>query len=129
MHRDKGGVLSFFRDSRMVVGNVNDKSDIMLSFVNNQALKGGAIYVEDKDYLTAFACNFTGSVVHVFNVGATKMFKGTFKLMFSNNTATIGGNNINGGWVDWTSDRQGRVFYDPNVVESMEFSEGCCTIR
>ena len=122
-HGDKGGALSFFRDSRMVVGNVNDKSDIMLSFVNNQALKGGAIYVEDRDYLTAFARNFTGSVVHVFNVSATKMFKGTFKLMFSNNTATIGGNNIYGGWIDWTSDRQGGVYYDPNVAETMEFND------
>ena len=118
---EKGGALSFFQDSSMVIGNVNDESTVTLFFADNQAQKGGAIYIEDRDYLTAFIHNFTGSVICLFYFTPAKMFNGSFKLIFSNNTATIGGNHIYGGWIDWTLDKQGSVIYNPNVSKTVEF--------
>lgn len=61
---NKGGALSLYRDSvirfatseyNTIQGNVT----IKLNFVFNSAIYGGAIYVEDRDYIDAFSHKFT----------------------------------------------------------------------
>ena len=118
---DKGGALSFFGQSNMYVGNVDDSSNITVYFINNHAQKGGAIYIEDRDHLTAAGRRLTGFVVKLDYNNSFHKFKGTFKLSFLNNTAVIGGDNIYGGWIDWTEDRQGNVVYNPNAEHALEF--------
>lgn len=64
---NKGGALSLYRGSVIrfatLEGNtVCDSVTIKLTFMFNSAIYGGAIYVEDRDYIDPFNHNFSRSV-------------------------------------------------------------------
>ena len=68
-----------------------------VSFINNRAKKGGAIYVQDVCMDTAPLCFFQPSVPQGKFVVE---FPGLFQFEFTNNSAEIAGDNLYGGDVD-----------------------------
>ena len=96
---NKGGALSLYRGSvirfAILEGNtIRNSVTIKLTFVFNSAIYGGAIYVEDRDYIDPFNHNFSRSVFCTVN------FEDNVRLHFANNTARFGGDDIYGGWID-----------------------------
>ena len=95
---NKGGALSLYRDSIIrfatkEYNTIQDSVTIKLNFVSNSAIYGGAMYIEDRDYIDPFRYNFTGPVFVLFN------FEDSVRLHFANNTASFGGDDIYGGWI------------------------------
>ena len=86
-------------------------SNITLMFSMNKAHKGGAIFVDDSTYLYGHKLQKSAIQVQDFS-----------HLIFSNNTALMGGNNIYGGWVDWSFTRN-YIRYNLNISNSLEISE------
>ena len=84
-----GGALSLYRGSTLMFNAT--ESNITLNFFDNTAQSGGAIYVEDSDYEV---------VNSVFNVNGEGRL---VQLFFDGNSALFGGNQIHGGWIDWSS--------------------------
>ena len=112
---DKGGVLSLYRESSIrfatLEGNIipNSVSTISLNFVFNSAMYGGAIYVEDQDYIDPFSHNFTRSIFVLFN------FEDNATLHFAKNTASFGGDNVYGGWIG-VNNHDGNILDQENIV-------------
>ena len=111
-HGHKGRALSFYADSffRLATFELDtscDKVTIILNFVSNSAEIGGAIYVEDSDYIDPFGRNLTRSIFEL---------KGESRVRFSKNTASFGGNDIYGAIVDGlTSTLMQRTNLQPTV--------------
>ena len=94
-----GGAMTFYKHSYMLKEIV--EASVHFIFNNNLAYKrGGAIFVEDMDYIENF------DYVHsdLFLVGNDKIFKLKFDLF--NNTAKVSGNEVYGGWIDCISDAE-----------------------
>ena len=69
-----------------------------LYFDSNEAVRrGGAIYVEDSDYIKSYTQ--TKEYNHTFD-----SIIGEFVMNFSSNTATFAGDDVYGGWIDSKSD-------------------------
>ena len=83
-----GGALSLYSESRLHF-NASSFSNIALYFNNNVAQLGGAIYVDDSRYRNI------ESIIQLYcepeNV----------RLTFGKNVASLSGNQIYGGWIDW----------------------------
>ena len=107
---DKGGAISLYGESLMEFYD-DGKSNLTLNFVHNEAQTGGAVYIEDSDYLSTFGHNLSKAVIQLYD------FKGKVKLHFTNNTAQVGGNDIFGGWVDWYVAPNLTVMHNPNASE------------
>ena len=111
----KGGALSFHDESVMVFTTTNN-SYILLKFKHNEARRGGAIFVEDSGYIDTVSHRLKTTVFR-----QTRHAGNSIKLQFSNNAAQIGGDNIYGGWVDWTISEDGTVIYNPNISNILSF--------
>ena len=100
-----GGALSLASSDSIIVFNASSLR-ITLSFTNNTADKGGAIYMKDSHGITPvfdFQCDPT-----------------LVDMTFSNNSALYGGNHIYGGWVDWTIDTEsGNISYNSAINKSL----------
>ena len=96
---NKGGALSLYRGSIIRFASLehnpidDNVHTIKLNFVSNSAIYGGAIYVEDQDYIDLFSHNFTSSIFSLFN------FQDNMRLHFANNTASFGGDHTYVGWI------------------------------
>ena len=87
-----GGAMAFYARSRMFMG---PNSNIWINFYHNRALKrGGAIFVEDSDYVDSITKNMDDYIIHVPPV------LDSIIIDFSNNSANLAGNQIYGGFVD-----------------------------
>ena len=113
-----GGALSLYTESRLHFNATN--SNITLCFQNNAAQIGGAIYVEDSGYR---------DIESVFKL---KCEPENVKLIFGdNNVASFSGNQIYGGWIDWSVNKTSNVNIPENqtdIVNSfIRFSNESCT--
>ena len=103
-----GGALSLYSGSSL--NFYASVLNISLQFTRNSAQKGGAIYVEDSaDIKSVF--DFQGDSTLV-------------NMVFSNNSALFGGNNIYGGWVDWFRDTTGNITKN-NILNNIVQSDNC----
>ena len=106
---EEGGAISLNSMSVLTIDSTT--SNITLTFTMNKARKGGAIFVDDSTYL--YAHKLQKSAIQV---------QALPHLILSNNTALMGGNNIYGGWVDWSISKD-YIMYNLNVSNSLEISE------
>ena len=83
-------------------------SPVHLMFSSNRALKGGAIFIDDVGYI--HEQQFLKSA---FQISGSSTY-----LDFNANTAKVGGNNIYGGWIDWSSDMN----YNPQISNHLFFT-------
>ena len=94
-----GGAISL--SSMSILQFDHGKSNVTLIFVDNEAQKGGAIFVDDRTYIYAHRLQMSA----IQNVGPATY------LSFSGNMAQIGGSNICGGWIDWSAGSGNKFFY------------------
>ena len=84
-----GGALSLYSESRLHF-NASSFSSIALYFNNNVAQLGGAIYVDDSRYR------------NIESIIQLHCEPENVRLTFgNNNVASLSGNQIYGGWIDW----------------------------
>ena len=103
---ENGGTISLYSMSVLTL-----ISDVHMIFSDNKAVKGGAIFVDDSTYMHN----------HRLQISAFTQVGPSVDLMFANNTAISGGNNIYGGWLDWTVNG-GEMTYSPSgISNSLEF--------
>ena len=101
-----GGAMSLDQHS-IILFNAS-RSKIVLSFMNNTAERGGAIYV----------ANFW-IIRPVFDIRCDPSL---VQMTFSNNSALYGGHNIYGGWVDWIRDgKSGNISYNYAIGNMLNF--------
>ena len=112
---NQGGALSLNRQSILQFYISAPDLAIKMSFVSNEGQKGGAIFVKDEDYISTIDRRLRLSV---FNEQVTKF---NVTLIFSNNLAQIGGNQIYGGWIDWFVGEDEAARYNPNMSKILEF--------
>ena len=103
---NRGGAMSFYSMSTLSLQGCmfNDHYNNLstITFINNKAYKGGAIFVDDFSY----------SHDHRWQKSFLYVDKLKTALTFSNNSAYVGGNNIYGGWIDyWYHDNK----LEPNL--------------
>ena len=99
-----GGALYLGLSSTMIFNATESKT--VLSFKNNSAQRGGAIFVNDSysDITSVFDLQCSSALV---------------TLTFSNNSALFGGNQIYGGWIDWFRDIHGVMKYMPDTTKEI----------
>ena len=105
-----GGAISL--SSMSILQFDHGKSDVTLTFLKNEAQKGGAIFVDDNTYKYA----------HRLQTSAIQQIGASTHLSFSDNVAVIGGSNIYGGWIDWSASN-GNITFTTTVWNSLHFSE------
>ena len=108
----QGGALSLSRQSIL-----RFHTSIIIRFVSNEAQTGGAIFVKDEDYISTIDRGLRPSV---FNEQVTES---NVVMMFSNNLAQIGGNQIYGGWIDWFVGEDEVARHNPNISKILEFED------
>ena len=115
-----GGAMSLKSGSTMTFNASSLR--IALNFTNNRADKGGAIYVQDLNWIRP-----------VFDFQCDPIL---VEMTFSNNSALYGGNHIYGGWVDWTIDSEsGNISYNSainkslNILTNTESDISSCPVR
>ena len=96
---EQGGAISLYSKSSLII-----KSSSYLYFLRNQALKGGAIFIDDSAYVEK----------HQLAIQSSCDFNKQCKIIFKDNTAVLGGNNIYGGWVDWSITNENEIVYNPS---------------
>ena len=110
---NNGGAFSLNSYSTIIFNATT--SVISLHFVNNTAYKGGAIYVKDGEDSFFYAYDY-GSVktMKVKSIFDFECNASLVNLTFQDNLAQYG-NNIYGGWVDWTV-KNGLTTYNINTM-------------
>ena len=106
---EQGGAVSLSSMSALVIDGTG--SNTTFTFSMNKAQKGGAIFVDDSTYL--YGHKLQKSAIQV---------QGFPRLIFYNNTALMGGNNIYGGWVHWLFTKN-YIRHNLNISNSLEISE------
>ena len=112
-----GGAMTFQKMSYIdsdVTSNPGKKVSAHFIFSNNLAHKrGGAIFVEDMDYIESSDQGYNIA----FFLGDHEDFKLKFDLF--NNTAKVSGNEVYGGWIDCISNAEFNItFSDYHAVSS-----------
>ena len=97
-----GGALNLNSLSTRIIFNATT-SNVSLNFTNNTAQRGGAIYVDNMVVASVFDLQCNASQV---------------KLTFRDNLALFDGNDIYGGWVDWTVENN-LITYGLNTMEEI----------
>ena len=105
-----GGAISL--SSMSVLQFDHRKSNTTLTFIDNEAQKGGAIFVDDRTYIYA----------HRLQASAIQKVGTATRLSFSGNMAQIGGSNIYGGWIDWSAGN-GNINFTTALWNSIEFDD------
>ena len=99
-----GGAMTSYKRSHITLGSKSSKAYAHFVFKNNLAHnRGGAIFVEDLDYIESF-----GRVDAIYFVDDNVLADASFKVKFElfNNTAKTSGNEVYGGWIDRFSDAE-----------------------
>ena len=84
-----------------------------LDFLWNRAQKGGAIFVDDSTYIYG----------HQLLISAFELVGSLTRLYFNHNVAAFGGNNIYGGWIDWSVNDWKHMTYNPRISNQLKFVE------
>ena len=105
---EQGGAISLYSESSLLFENLT--SDSYLNFSYNKAFKGGAIFIEDSSCHQHQTC----TILPAIKVQGI-LCNGC--LYFENNSAVLGGNNIYGGWVDWSIKYENEIVYNPSFSE------------
>ena len=112
-----GGAMSFYSMSILSLqgckldNHYNNLSTI--TFVNNRAYKGGAIFVDDSSYIHAH--KWQKSFLYVNKIKSA--------LIFLNNSASIGGNNTYGGWIDYWYNNK-KLESNSRIPAVLQFEDG-----
>lgn len=113
---ERGGALALYQNSTLEFHSHLSS----LSFINNKAQKGGAIYIEDIGYM-----NLDRELMRSPIIGTSAQF------VLLNNTSELGGNQLYGGWIDWlykTRDRRVHfngediskiLYFDPETTDDV----------
>ena len=104
-----GGAMSLY--SRSILISEGDTFNSTLTFTRNKAQRGGAIYINDRSY------------IHDYKIYTSAIQTG-YKVQFNfiENEAYKGGNNIYGGWIDWSINMAGNnVTYDYKIGSILLF--------
>ena len=94
-----GGAMTFYKQSYIenkIQINTHDDDQASAHFIFNNNLahkRGGAIFIEDADYIESFDHKY-----RLFFLTDDDDFK--LKLDLFNNTAKASGNEVYGGWID-----------------------------
>ena len=92
-----GAAMAFYQKSIILFLRKYSSKHVNVCFINNKALKrGGAIFVEDSDYMDIF----TKRIDPFFIKLPTEEISSSLQFSFSNNSAEIAGNDVYGGWID-----------------------------
>ena len=83
-----------------------------MTFNHNEAQRGGAIFVQDSDYVSLLYRNLRASALDL-SFAQTETCRDCIKLSFAKNLAQIGGDQIYGGWIDWHVGKNGTTKYSP----------------
>ena len=100
-----GGAIAFY-DRSYIANSGREKNKTILYFHKNQAMRGGAIFVKDSDYLNSLTHEpdtyFIRRPTYTIQVSLLEPNHSTHAIIIdlSKNTATISGNDIYGGWID-----------------------------
>ena len=107
---EKGGAISLGERSviRFMLSN-----QTIVNFERNEARRGGAIFVEDSGYIDTFNHKLIASVFKQTEHNGE--YSQNVELKFSQNIAQIGGDNIYGGWIDWSVGEDGNITYNSNL--------------
>ena len=127
-----GGAIFLDSDSNITFHAL--RSSILLFFINNSALKGGAIYALDDLFddpllwhlplIMAFKLFIHADIK--LNVKSFFIFQcntSLVRLSFKDNIALQGGSHIYGGWVDWL-ENDGITTYSPDTIEEISTFKG-----
>ena len=97
-----GGAMAFYQKSYIVTRGKTNFETINLYFYHNKAMKrGGAIFVEDLDYMNSVAhMNYVFSIRRPRDAGMPGYVYISPQIHISQNRAQIAGNDIYGGWID-----------------------------
>ena len=107
-----GGALSLYSASLLKISSYN----VTILFARNKAQRGGAIFLDDSLYEHDYWKRKPGIVV----VGNSTHIK----INFDKNKAEIGGNEIFGGWIDWSSKfNNGTIIHTDRFSRLLEFKE------
>ena len=112
---ENGGALSFYKQSVLKLDSTQYPKNIKLQFISNLALYGGGLFVDDKSYLTVVGQKLSRSIFGGLNR------ESNIQLIFHNNRAQVGGNQIYGGWIDWAVRENGSAIFNRNITEILEF--------
>lgn len=107
-----GGAMSLSTLSVLRFQPMNCSSTLEMTFSDNEARRGGAIFVQDSDYVSLLYHNLRKSALDL-SIAQTETCHESIKLNFTNNRAQIGGDQIYGGWIDWHVGKNGTVKYSP----------------
>jgi predicted outer membrane repeat protein len=102
----EGGPLCLQTSTAIIFNATSINNTITLQFKNNKAKRGGAIHVKDD-------ANYIKSI---FDLQCSTAL---VTLIFVNNSASLGGNQIYGGWVDWLQDQDGVIRYRPDTMKEI----------
>ena len=106
-----GGAMTFYKQSYIenkIQINTHDDDQVSAHFIFNNNLahkRGGAIFIEDVDYIESFDHKY-----RLFFLTDDDDFK--LKLDLFNNTAKASGNEVYGGWIDCISNAKFNITID-----------------
>ena len=106
----QGGAMSLYSSSVLTKGKSSFISTVI--FMHNKAhLNGGGIFVDDSGYVISGRLH--ESPIHT---------KSYVRFNFSSNIALKGGNNIYGGWVDWSVNEEKYGLWSWRVRYTVQFN-------
>lgn len=115
-----GGALALSGQS-VVKFEVKKENMAGIRFERNEAQRGGGIFITDLDYFSLLYLNLR---VSAFNF---KQNFGNVTLTFVNNSAQMGGNQVYGGWIDWSVGNDGIARCNPNRTSKYLHFENAIT--
>ena len=98
-----GGAIAFY-DGSFIMKSRAGHNKIILRFYNNHAVRGGGIFVKDTDYINSLTHIQEEYFIHrpTIRTSLAESNHSRYAIIFhlSNNTATLSGNDVYGGWID-----------------------------
>ena len=92
-----GAAMAFYQESVIIILTSLSSKYVNVHYHNNNAMKlGGAIFVEDSDYMDIFTKKLGPFFVKLPEEGMSS----SLQFHFSNNSAEMAGNDVYGGWID-----------------------------
>ena len=98
-----GGGMAFY-DRSHIMNSGAERNKTILNFYKNHAMRGGAIFVKDTDYIDSVThlpdMYFISRPIIQIPLTEPDHSSHAINIDLSNNTATISGNDMYGGWID-----------------------------